>query len=262
MKICVATVAYRGWRGDEIDEAIEDASSAEYRYIEIQNLPGNRLGRVISGEEDVANFANALYIGGLEPVTIYVPPWGGPTDEAAKQRAKEIQKFLEVAKRLKIKTAVSTDHERVDGGIGRIIITLKELEPYIAKTGINLGLEPHYKNRIEQISDYDEIFATIKNPQIGICLDTGHFHSAKVDTVALIRKYPDRIFHAHIKDHIGTQSVPFGTGETDNLSVIKELEKIGYKGYLSVELEVEDKSQTPRYVREAREYLEKLIQEV
>lgn len=260
MKICIATVAYRGWRGDEIDEVIEDGSSAGYRYVEIQYLPGNRLGRVAEREEEISNFANALRLGGLEPVVIYVPAWGGPTDEAAKQRAREIQKFLEVAKYLKIKMAVTTDHERIEGGIGRIIITLKELEPYIAKTGIKLGLEPHYKNRIEQISDYDEIFAVIKNPQIGICLDTGHFYSAKVDTVVLIQKYPDRIFHVHIKDHIGTQSVPFGTGQTDNLSVIRELKKIGYKGYLSAELEVEDKSQTPKYVREAREYLEKLTQ--
>ena len=72
----------------------------------------------------------------------------------------------------------------------------------------------------------------------------------------LIRRHGDRVRHVHIKDHIGTRSVPIGTGETDNLSVIRALISKGYDGYLSLELEVEDVENIDRYVADAKQIME------
>ncbi len=116
---------------------------------------------------------------------------------------------------------------------------------------VTIGLEPHYGNVIEQLEDYDRIFDEIHHPCVGICVDTGHFHSAKVDTIKLIKKYKERIFDVHLKDHIGTQSVAIGHGEVDLPAIFGALKEIGYKGTITLELEVKDVENAPKYVEEA-----------
>lgn len=260
MRICIATVAYRGWRGDEFDEALADAANAGYKFIEVQG--GRFAGLVEQGESGVEECQEELGQAGLTPVVVYGPGYGGKTMEEAEQSARAITKYVKAAHQLGCRVEVSSDGPRLEGGLERIIRTLELLEPEIEKWDMKLGLEPHLNNRLERIEDYDTIFAVVKNPRIGVCIDTGHFHSAGVDVPRLIDKYPDRIFHVHIKDHLGTESVPFGQGETDNLGCLRALKRIGYQGFLSVELEVRDKAETPAYVRRAREYLEGLIAQV
>jgi len=260
MEMCVATVSYRGWRGDELEEALKDAVSAGYRFVEVQYIPNNLFSKLIEeGPKGLKKLDEMVRNSGLTPVVVYCPPFGGPTENDARVRAKEIMKFIDGAKWLGCKVVVSTDGPRTEGGIERIVTTLKELEPKIEETGVNIGLEPHFNNRIEQISDYGQIFRAIPNDQIGICIDTGHFYLAKVNVPRLVAKYPDQIFHVHLKDHKGPASVPFGKGEVDNLGCLKVLKEIGYEGYLSVELEIKDKANTPKYVREARKNVEGLL---
>jgi sugar phosphate isomerase/epimerase len=52
---------------------------------------------------------------------------------------------------------------------------------------------------------------------------------------------------------------PYGKGELDNKSVVNALKEIGYQGFLSVELEVEDKENVSRYMGEAKKYLEGML---
>ena len=113
--------------------------------------------------------------------------------------------------------------------------------------------------RFEQMEDYERIFSAIDHPLIGICVDTGHFHSAKVDTVGLIRKFSDKIYDVHLKDHIGTQSVPIVHGEVDLPAIFGALKEIGYKSSITLELEVEDVENAPKYVEEAYDIMSKLI---
>jgi len=120
---------------------------------------------------------------------------------------------------------------------------------------IKMTLEPHYGNVLEQLEDFQQVLEAIPDPRVGICVDTGHFHSAKVDTVALIRRFAPRIHAVHLKDHISTTSVGIGRGEIDLAAIITTLKEIGYQGGLTVELEVEDPENLPRYAEEAYIYL-------
>ena len=120
-------------------------------------------------------------------------------------------------------------------------------------------MEPHIGSQFQTDTDYEAIFAHITTKQIGITIDTGHFHEAGVDWKALIRRYPDRIYNVHVKDHVGSQSVPIGKGEIDMRGLVYELGAIGYEGPLAVELEVKDPENLPRYVADAYEYLSSLI---
>ncbi|MGQ9807666.1 MAG: sugar phosphate isomerase/epimerase family protein [Armatimonadota bacterium] len=116
-------------------------------------------------------------------------------------------------------------------------------------------LQNHAGSPITTLEDFGEVLEGISDPRMKTVLEVGHFHSAGVhwrdghallgDTVALV----------HIKDQIGSQSVPFGTGEIDLPGLFRHLREAGYKGDFVVEMEVEDRDNTLRYLSDAIEYL-------
>jgi inosose dehydratase len=120
-------------------------------------------------------------------------------------------------------------------------------------------LESDVGSQIRDIADYDAILAGVDSAQVGITVDTGHLHSAGQDMLALIAKYPDRVWNVHLKDHIGTQSVAIGKGEIDLRGLVSALEAIDYDGFFAVELEVTDPENAVGYVEEACGYLKGLV---
>ena len=138
------------------------------------------------------------------------------------------------------------------GGLERVISCAEQaLELIPAGSEIKMGLEPHYGNILQEREDFERVLAAIDDPRVGICVDTGHFHSAGVDTVALIHDFGPRIHSVHLKDHVGTVSVGIGRGEIDLAAEIGALREIDYQGGLTIELEVEDPQNLPRYTEEA-----------
>lgn len=65
--------------------------------------------------------------------------------------------------------------------------------------------------------------------------------------------------HVHINDHVGTQSVPPGQGQTDNRAVSQVLRKGSYHGWLTVELEVANRHNALQYVKDAFTYMRELL---
>jgi inosose dehydratase len=122
-----------------------------------------------------------------------------------------------------------------------------------------MTLEPHYGNILQEPEDFERVLGAISDPRVGLCVDTGHFHSAKADTVALIRHFAPRVYAVHLKDHIGTVSVGIGRGEIDLAAEIAALREVGYEGDLTVELEVEDPENLPKYAGEAYVYLSGML---
>jgi sugar phosphate isomerase/epimerase len=170
--------------------------------------------------------------------------------------------LFEVATKMGSPLVVITGRPRTDTGLEPTIAGIKALLPLVENKPVRLALEPHYGSQIQFFEDYEAIFDQIRSPQVGITLDSGHFHSSGVDWKSLIQRYPERIYNFHVKDHIGTQSVPLGTGEIDLRGYIEELHAIGYDGPLTVELEVVDPENLPRYCAEAFVYLRDLVKNV
>jgi sugar phosphate isomerase/epimerase len=170
--------------------------------------------------------------------------------------------LFEAAMTLGSPLVVMTGRPRREGGLAPTIAGLQALLPLIQDMPVKLALEPHYGSQIQLLEDYDAIFAEITSPQVGITLDSGHFHSAGVDWRRLIARYPERILNFHVKDQRGTQSVPIGAGEVDLRGYLEALHGIDYRGALAVELEVEDLENLPRYTAEAYDYMRQLAQEV
>ena len=155
-------------------------------------------------------------------------------------------------------TGGARDEENLDD----LVSVVEQLAEYVEGTSVKVGLENHYQNRIETLEDYDYIFSRIGHPQIGMTADWGHFNSSKVDTAALLRKYASRLFHVHVKDHLGTVSMPLGQGEVDIPGLVGVLKDIGFDRAVSVELEVEDTENLDRYAAEALTYLTAVAERV
>ena len=187
-----------------------------------------------------------------------------PTTSIANAQAAAIYRaqLFEVAERMGSPLVVLTGRPRKEGGLEPTIAGIKELLPLIEHVPVKLALEPHYGSQIQYIEDYEAIFDQIESSQVGITLDSGHFHSAGVDWKRLIQRFPERIYNFHVKDHIGNQSVPLGAGEVDLHGYIEALHSIGYEGALAVELEVADPENLPRYCAEAFIYLRDLVVEI
>jgi len=124
---------------------------------------------------------------------------------------------------------------------------------------VKLALEPHIGSQIQEASDYEEIFKHITTKQVGITIDTGHFHMADVDWKVIIHQYPERTYNVHVKDHIGKQSVPLGKGEIGLPGFVKELHLIDYNGAPAIELEVIDPESLSLYIGEAYCYMRDLV---
>lgn len=169
------------------------------------------------------------------------------------------KRAIEVAGETGCNLVVVGGPDRATEPFAPFLDALEELEPLLRGTPVRIALENHYGNWIQFIQDYEHVFDRIDSPNMGVTLDTGHFTSAGVDPEEVARRFGvEKIFHVHVKDHRGTQSVPLGTGATNNIGMARELRRLGYDGYLSQEIECGDGPEADRAAAEGIEYMRML----
>ncbi|MGC8740125.1 MAG: sugar phosphate isomerase/epimerase family protein [Candidatus Sumerlaeaceae bacterium] len=126
--------------------------------------------------------------------------------------------------------------------------------------GVRFALEVHPTEiAFDIVTAQRALDAVGQHPAFGFNFDPSHLAYQGVDYVAFLRRFPDRIFHVHMKDvwwsHVPGQSGVFGghlefgdarrywdfrslgRGRVDFESIIRALNEIGYNGPLSVEWE-------------------------
>jgi sugar phosphate isomerase/epimerase len=128
------------------------------------------------------------------------------------------------------------------------------------EAGVRFALEVHPTEIAFDISSAERALGALDDhASFGFNYDPSHFGYQGVDYVAFIERFGDRIFHAHMKDvwwsstprHSGVFGghLPFGhrdrgwdfrsigRGRIDFEEVIRALNRVGYRGPLSVEWE-------------------------
>jgi len=109
---------------------------------------------------------------------------------------------------------------------------IKEIVDYAQELNIKVAFEnTRKKGYLEYVLD------NIKNENVGICFDSGHYHAHFNDEFDFER-FKDKIFAVHLHDNDKSDDqhlIPFdGTLNWDN--VIKNLKKSNYKGPITLEL--------------------------
>jgi len=256
------TCALRG-NGDEVADTFTHAPGAGYKYWGTAgpSLWTPWIARWLDADKMRSQAAEA----GLKGCTeVYCPQIATASEEAAVKSIDAIVVQAEFTVRLACPLLVFTGGKREEGdaGLAATVAGLQALMPRLEGMPIRVALEPHYHSRFQDDHDYDYIFSRVDHPQLGITVDTGHFHSAGVDTKAFIRRYAARIWNVHLKDHVGTQSVNIGEGEIDLKGIFAVLDEIGFDGALALEIEPEDTTKLPMYVKQSYDHIASLLGEL
>ncbi len=101
---------------------------------------------------------------------------------------------------------------------------------------VGLTLEPlnrYETNFINTVAEGIEFIKKVDLPDMGMLIDTFHMNIEEVSMHESIIKAKDYITHVHLAD--SNRWAP-GSGHLDFAQVIKTLEKVNYKGYLSAEI--------------------------
>ena len=124
------------------------------------------------------------------------------------------------------------------------------LDKLVAEYNIAIAIHPHGPSggKMHRWDSAETILKAVKDhdPRIGTCIDTGHLiRSAQLgrdfDPIQQIRVMGARNHGLHLKDHDNKRKtdVPFGdpAGVLDVAGVLKALQDVGFKGYISIEYE-------------------------
>ena len=202
--------------------------------------------------------------------------WGDGYPEKVNQRAaQEMIKTAEAAARLGVPVVngftgspvwhllysfPSVPQSMIDEGYALVAERWKPILDRFQQLGIFFALEAHPTEIAFDIASAHRIVKALNNhPAFGFNFDPSHFGYQGVDYVKFIYEFSDKIHHVHMKD-VGWSKKPtdvgvfgghtdFGTlgrywdfrslghGDINFEEIIRALNRIGYKGPLSVEWE-------------------------
>ena len=239
--LACSTVSCDGFGDNKFARSFQIIPKIGYKFIEFNCwhpsdiTPSNIRRLKVCSEES-----------GITPISVYGCGFSGSnTTEITKDVAHKIR-MIEAACELGCRRIVATGAHRGDaGGLDAIITILKEIAPFAEEKGVFICLENHANNNLETIEDYDTIFKYVPSPNIGLCVDTGHFEAADIRLADIAKHFSTKINHIHLKEAIkfGVEEfVRFGQGVTNNNAFIETIIDTGYSGYMSVELAILDKS--------------------
>lgn len=143
-----------------------------------------------------------------------------------------------------------TDYDRLAEALDAVVGIAEE-------RGLSACYHPHLSTIAESP---DEIQRVFERSRIGFCPDTAHLAAGGGDPAALIRRYPDRIRHVHLKDLDTASSAfrPLGHGDLDFTDVLAAVHEVGYDGWLIVELDYYD-GDPAEAARISRAFLDKVL---
>ena len=201
--------------------------------------------------------------------------WGDGDPEGVRQRAaEEIMNTARAAKQFGVDVVNGftgssvwrmlyffppTSQDDIDAGYKDFADRWLPIMDVFAENGIKFGLEVHPTEiAYDIVTAHRALEALNHHPNFGFNFDPSHFIHQFLDPVMFINEFPDRIFHAHVKDsrvqldgrnsilssHLdfgdprrGWDFVSPGRGDVKWDPIIRALNRIGYDGPLSIEWE-------------------------
>ncbi|OYO17038.1 sugar phosphate isomerase/epimerase family protein [Enemella evansiae] len=134
---------------------------------------------------------------------------------------------------------------------------LDQVTDIAANVGLDASYHPHLSTIVEGPEQLERLMPRTK---IGFCPDTAHLAAGGGDPAALIRRYPDRIRHVHLKDYIADPFTfaPLGQGSLDFPDILAAIKEAGYDDWLMVELDSYD-GDPVEAARISKNYLDRLL---
>ncbi len=132
-----------------------------------------------------------------------------------------------------------TSGESWSAALKLFVDMLKPVAEHAEKEGVLLLVEPEPGLLIETADQFLEFMQHIDSPAVGLNFDIGHAYCVGDDPVATIPRMARYIRHFHLEDIAPTRVhhhlVP-GEGAIDFAEVFRAIQRIGYDGWITIEL--------------------------
>ncbi len=159
---------------------------------------------------------------------------------------------LRMAGRIEARHGLSADQWRITAeGAQRIARAVRE------RTGLRTAFHHHSATFVETSEELATLLELTDPDLLGVCLDTGHYAYGGGDALEALRRIGPRVWHVHVKDCDGAVLArmrsegwdyfkavnnrvfcELGQGVVDLASILDELQKQDYRGWIVVEDEV------------------------
>jgi inosose dehydratase len=147
----------------------------------------------------------------------------------------------------------------------------------ISAEGLKFAIHAHMWSQFENRREIDYVLGHTDPKHVWFVLDTGHITMAGIDPVELTRTLGHRIVEFHMKDtkrenRGGAKKrldrpdlmkdpcfFPLGEGGVDFPAIKAHLDEIGWRGWLTVELDTSPYRPPKESARMSREYIERTL---
>ena len=262
------------------EELIDTASQLGFKCVEVACWPRGESERRYAGVShiDVQNMTeeDAEYIKEycrdreieISSLAFY-PNTIGNNPEQRKKNVDHLLKVIEASAKLEINMVTTFIGRDQNKNVEENIELFKEAWPPIVRfaeeKGVRIAIEncpmlfgkeqwPGGQNLFTSPKIWRELFKIIPSKNFGINIDPSHFIWQRMDYIAPIYEFKDRIFHVHFKDikihqdklsDVGILAYPLeymspklpGLGDVKWDAYVSALTDIGYDGYACIEVE-------------------------
>ncbi len=263
-----------------LDTAIKEIAKIGYKGVEILCDIPHAYPPDFSKDQTkkIRNLISELNIGisNLNAFTlfaigdVYHPSWIENDIKLRELRVKHTIDCIYLAKKLGAKNLstepggpINTKKNKVESNILLKIFAdqLKKIKFIAEETEVKILVEPEPSLLIENSQQFLQLMKLVCSDYIKLNFDIGHFYCVKEDPSTTILKLIDYIEHFHLSD-IANNRVHYhlipGIGSINFEQVFDTIKKIGYKGFVTVELYPYQNN--PIYVaKEAYNYLKGFI---
>lgn len=221
----------------DMTRAISDIAAEGYHGVEM--FDGN-VNDYAAAPDDLRRL---LEINGVDLVSVYTGA-NFIYDEILPEEMSRVERAADLAAQFGAEALVVGGGAQRSSGIeladyDRLGAALDRVSDLAADRGLHACYHPHLTTIVE---NPDQLELLMERSRIGFCPDTAHLRAGGGDPAALIRKYPDRVRHVHLKDLTPDplSFQPLGHGVLDFDDVMAALRDVGYDRWLIVELDSYD----------------------
>lgn len=217
--------------------AISDIADAGYEGFELFD------GNLIALENDLDRLRDLISGSGLTPLGVYS---GGNFifDEVLGEEMWRIEKAAALAAEIGAKHLIVGGGAQRSGGIqdddyAKLAAALDRVVDIAETNGLICVFHPHLTTIVETP---EQIAKILSLSRIGLCVDTAHVAAGGGDPATVIENHFDRLQYVHLKDFTADPFAfePLGMGALDMAGIVGTLDKLGYDGWATVELDSYD----------------------
>lgn len=160
------------------------------------------------------------------------------------QVVERFRKFLAIARAvnatgISVGSGAPADPKDYPAALAATVEVLRHFSDLASDGGISLLIEaPHHYRLCNTVERALELIEAVDHSNAYLLLDTSHVRAGGDDVVATATRYGERLRHVHLRDAVdGDIHRSLGDGDVDFGRFFGELERLGYAGWSTLELE-------------------------